>query len=344
MIRVLIEEAVVGGARRASACQVVGLSVRTVERWRAGPEDTTEDARHGPRHAPANRLSGAERRVLLATVNAVAFRELTPHQIVPRLADLGCYLASESTIYRVLRAEQLLAHRGRAKAPVRRGTRAHAATGPNQVWSWDITYLKTPVRGLFLYLYLIMDIWSRKVVGWAVHEVESADLAAALFTDTCRAHRVTPAGIVLHADNGGPMKGATMIVTLERLGVLASFSRPGVSNDNPFSESLFRTLKYRPEYPAQPFVDLAAARRWVLAFVRWYNTVHLHSAIRFVTPADRHAGHDTAILAARHTVYINARARRPDRWSGTSRNWAPISDVTLNPERAVESPLQHVAA
>ena len=341
MTRVLIEAAVTAGARRARACQVVGLSVRTVERWRTGPAD---DARHGPRHAPANKLSDTERTALLATVNAAAFRELTPHQIVPRLADLGRYFASESTIYRVLRAEQLLAHRGRAKAPGRRTVRAHVATGPHQVWTWDITYLKTPVRGLFQYLYLIMDIWSRKVVGWAVHDVESADLAAALFTDTCRAQRLDPAGIVLHADNGGPMKGATMVVTLERLGVLASFSRPGVSNDNPFSESLFRTLKYRPEYPAQPFVDLAAAHDWVRVFVRWYNTTHLHSAIRFVTPNDRHAGRDLALLAARHRVYAAARARRPERWSGATRNWAPITDVTLNPERVVESPPQHQAA
>jgi transposase InsO family protein len=323
---------------------LVGLSARTVERWRAGPEDTTEDARHGPRQAPANKLSGVERRTLLATMNAAAYRELTPHQIVPRLADFGRYLASESTMYRILRAEHLLAHRGRAKAPVRRPPRAHVATGPNQVWSWDITYLTTPVRGIFLYLYLIMDVFSRKVVGTAVHERESADLAAVLFTETCRAHHLDPRGIVLHADNGGPMKGATMVVTLERLGVLASFSRPSVSNDNPFSESLFRTMKYRPEYPAQPFADLAAARAWVCAFVRWYNTGHLHSAIRFVTPDDRHAGRDVALLAARHAVYAAACAAHPERWSGRTRNWNPILDVTLNPGRAVKSSPQHQAA
>lgn len=317
------------GVRRAPACGILGLSVRTMERWRVG---RTDDARHGPRQAPANKLSGAERTVLLATVNSAPFRDLSPHQIVPRLADAGRYLASESTIYRILREERLLAHRGRAKAPGGRAVRAHVATGPDQVWTWDITYLRTPVRGRFLYLYLMMDIWSRKIVGWAVHEVESATLAATLFTDTCRAHRLAPAGIVLHADNGGPMKGATMVVTLERLGVLASFSRPGVSNDNPFSESLFRTLKYRPDYPAQPFADLAVARRWVGTFVRWYNTEHLHSAIRFVTPSDRHAGRDVAILAARHTVYIAAQSHCPERWSGGTRNWAPPTEVTLNPE------------
>lgn len=341
MICAWIDEAVAAKARRAPACAVLGLSVRTVERWR-GAHPT--DARHGPRHAPANKLSSAERRTLLDTATAVAYRDLSPHQIVPRLADLGTYLASESTFYRVLRAAALLAHRGRAKAPVRRPPRAHLATQPEQVWSWDITYLKTPVRGLFFYLYLLMDIWSRKIVGWNVYPVESAELAAALFTDTCTQQHVDPRGIVLHADNGGPMKGATMMVTLERLGVLASFSRPSVSNDNPFSESLFRTLKYRPEYPTQPFADLAAARAWVQAFVRWYNTTHLHSAIRFVTPDDRHAGRDIALLAARQRVYERARACNPDRWSGEPRNWNPITEVTLNPEHAVEPSATGIAA
>lgn len=344
MIRALIEDAVTAGARRAPACQLVGLSVRTLERWRADPEGTTDDARHGPRHVPTNKLSDAERRVLLATMNAAAFRDLTPHQIVPRLADVGRYLASESTMYRVLRAAQLLAHRGRAKAPTRRTVCAHVATGPNQVWSWDITYLLTPVRGIFLYLYVMMDVFSRKIVGAVVHDRESADLAAALFTATCRAHGLDPRGIVLHADNGGPMTGATMVVTLERLGVLASFSRPRVSNDNPFSESLFRTLKYRPEYPTQPFADLAAARAWVDGFVRWYNTTHLHSGIRFVTPDDRHAGRDIAQLAARHAVYTAACAARPERWSGRTRNWDPLLTVTLNPGRAVQSSAHHQAA
>ena len=196
-------------------------------------------------------------------------------------------------------------------------------------------YLKTPVRGVFEYLYLMLDVWSRKIVGWAVHPEESAEQAAALFVATCRAQQIDPTGIVLHADNGGPMKGATMVATLERLGVLASFSRPSVSNDNAYSEALFRTMKYRPAFPTHPFVDLAAAQAWVAAFVRWYNTEHLHSAIRFVTPDDRHAGRDTALLTARRAVYARARRRTPARWSGTIRNWAPINAVRLNPEHDV---------
>jgi putative transposase len=328
-VRALIEAAVLAGARRGPACRLVGLSVRTLERWRAG---AAVDARHGPHHMPANALTHAERCGILTVVTSAAYRDLSPHQIVPQLADAGRYLGSESTIYRILRDERLLHHRGRAKAPERRPPRTHVATGPNQLWTWDITYLKTPVRGVFVYLYLMLDVWSRKVVGWAVHDREAAEHAAALFRTVCRTARLDPRGIVLHADNGGPMKGATMLATLERLGVLASFSRPGVSNDNAYSESLFRTMKYRPGYPRQPFADLAAASAWVAAFVRWYNTQHLHSAIQFVTPDDRHAGRDTALLAARRAVYARAQRRHPERWSGAPRRWDPVQAVRLNPE------------
>lgn len=341
MMGALIEEAVANGARRAAACHLVGLSVRTVERWRGAHPD---DAREGPHHAPANKLSLTERSVMLATVNSPEYRDLSPNQIVPRLADLGCYLASESTMYRVLREEDMAAHRGRAKAPVRHVKPVHVATGPNQVWSWDISYLKTPVRGVFSYLYLIMDIWSRRIMGWAVHPTESAEHASDLFLATCARQCLDPKGIVLHADNGGPMKGATMLVTLERLGVLPSFSRPGVSNDNPFSEALFRTLKYCPTYPTQPFASLDAATRWVDAFVRWYNHVHQHSAIRFVTPDDRHAGREATILAQRDRVYRAACARHPERWSQQTRNWTPIPEVRLNPEQQLRTEAQSTSA
>lgn len=340
MIKALIEAAVLAGARSGPACRLVGLSVRTVERWRTRPD---ADERHGPHHRPANQLTPGERDTILKVMNSAAYRELSPHQIVPHLADAGRYLASESTLYRILREDRLLQHRGRAKAPVRRPPRAHVATGPNQLWSWDITYLRTPVRGVYVYLYLMLDVWSRKIVGWAVNDVESAECAAALFLRICRAERLDPMGIVLHADNGGPMKGATMVATLERLGVLASFSRPGVSNDNAYSEALFRTLKYRPAYPRQPFADLVAARAWVEAFVNWYNTQHLHSAIRFVTPADRHAGRDIALLLRRRAVYARARARTPERWSGETRDWTPIPAVRLNPEPDVVIPTRCVA-
>ncbi len=341
MIGALIEEAVRQGARRAKACRTLGLSVRTVERWRGA---TPQDARDGPHTRPANQLTAGERTRLLALVNSAAYRNLSPNPIVPRLADLGSYLGSESTIYRVLRAESLTAHRGRAAAPVPRVKPVHVATGPNQVWSWDITYLQTPVRGVFSYLYLIMDIWSRQIMGWAVHPVQQDDLASELFQSTAQRHRLNPKGVVLHSDNGGPMKGATMQATLERLGVVPSFNRPGVSNDNPYSEALFRTVKYCPDYPTKPFADLMHAIRWVESFVRWYNHEHRHSGIRFVTPHERHTGREHAILAKRHTVYTNARAKHPERWSGTTRNWTAITSVYLNPELEVSEQTQQAAA
>ncbi len=330
MIVAAIADAVTAGATRAAACDVVGLSVRTLERWR-GPH--AADARHGPKHAPANRYTDAERRTICATVTTLAYRDLSPHQIVPKLADDGIYLASESTIYRVLRAEDLLTRRGRAHAPVVRFVIAQIAHGPHQVWSWDITYLPTPVKGVFLYLYLILDVWSRKIVGAHVYDTESGAHAAALFTRTCERAALDPRGLVLHADNGGPMKASTMVARLESLGVLPSFSRPRVSNDNPFSEALFRTLKYCPAYPSKPFHDLAAAQAWVDAFVQWYNHAHQHSAIRFVTPDDRHTGREVAILAARQQVYETARAQHPARWRGTTRDWTPVTTVRLNPTK-----------
>lgn len=332
MICALIAEAVVGGARRNRACRTIGLSVRTVERW-CGAHPA--DARDGPRLAPANQMTTEERATILATINSAPYRDLSPKQIVPRLADHGLYLASESTIYRILRAEEQLAHRGRAAAPVRRHKPIHTATGPNQLWSWDITYLRTPVRGIFWYLYLILDVWSRKIVGWAVYAEQSDRLASDLFIATCTNNGLNPKGIVLHADNGGPMKGATMQITLERLGVVPSFSRPGVSDDNPYSEAVFRTLKYCLMYPSKPFPTIPDAIQWMETFVQWYNHDHRHSGIRFVTPEQRHSGCEHAILAQRHAVYEEARSRRPDRWSGTTRNWTPITEVYINPEHEV---------
>jgi transposase InsO family protein len=190
-----------------------------------------------------------------------------------------------------------------------------------------------PIQGGFFYLYLILDIYSRKIVGWEVHEREAAELAAelvrkAVWAEGCHTHP-----LVLHADNGSPMKGATMKATLERLGVIASYSRPRVSDDNPFSEALFRTCKYRPDWPASGFASREDAQHWVARFVAWYNHEHRHSAIRFVTPGARHAGEDRALLDRRTQLYTEARAANPTRWSRQTRNWTPVGDVCLNPER-----------
>jgi transposase InsO family protein len=276
-------------------------------------------------------LSQAERALVVAVATCPTFRDLPACQIVPILADAGVYLASEASFYRILRQKKLLAHRGKAWVAGHSRPAEHKADGPNQVWSWDITYLRSPIRGSFCYLYLVVDVWSRKIVGWEVHECESPEFAAELIGDAVKQEGADPKGLVLHSDNGGPMKGATLLATLTALGIEASFSRPRVSDDNPYSEALFSTVKYRPEYPSTPFRSLEDARGWVGAFVGWYNNEHHHSAIRFVTPAQRHSGEHLVVLGCRKEVYEEARRHRPDRWSGKVRNWEPVGEVVLNP-------------
>jgi len=334
----LLSEAKLAGARQQPACAVLGLSVRTVQRWQAEGE-VSPDQRLTRCFEPTNKLSEVERSALLERANSAEFGHLPPSQIVPRLADRGEYLASESTFYRVLRANQQLRRRraDRAAQP-RHKPRALCATEPNQLYSWDITYLPTGTRGLFFYLYLFVDLFSRKIVGWQVYEEESSHLASDLMRDIARREHLAPGQVILHADNGGPMKGATMLATLQALGVIPSFSRPAVSNDNPYSESLFKTLKYRSVYPDTPFANLLAARTWVADFVRWYNHEHCHSAIKFVTPAKRHAGLDAAILRQRTAVYEAAKLRCPQRWSGATRNWQPVNIVHLNPAQRTANP------
>lgn len=329
MILDLLDESVAAGARVERASEVLGVTPRTVTRWRA--EGVGDDRRGAVTTSPAHKLTEAERQAVLDAANRPEFRNLSPRQIVPLLADRNEYIASESTFYRVLREAGELAHRGHSRPRKGRRPDEHVASAPNQVWSWDITYLRSPIRGVFFYLYLIVDIYSRKLVGWRVELEESAELAAELVREATAREHVDADQLVLHADNGGPMKGSTMLATLQRLGVVPSFSRPSVSDDNPFSEALFRTLKYRPGFPRKPFATIAAAREWVAGFVAWYNDEHLHSAIRYVTPSARHLGRDTAILAKRRAVYRAAKKRMPRRWTGDIRNWSPVGAVYLNP-------------
>jgi putative transposase len=330
----LIAQAVTSGARCFKACAELEISDRTLRRWTKGGQVHVDQRPLVPRPDPANKLSEAERAAVLNVCNSTEFASLPPSQIVPKLADREQYLASESSFYRILRADGQQHHRGRAKPPARRKPpTSYKASAPCEVWTWDITWMPGPVAGLFFYLYLIVDIFSRKIVGWEVHEREAADLAATLIQKAVWAEACIARPLVLHADNGSPMKGATMKVTLEKLGITASYSRPRVSNDNPFSEALFRTCKYRPDWPGKGFATKADARAWVKSFADWYNDEHLHSAIRFVTPNARHAGQDRDTLANRAILYANARAQNPERWSGTIRNWQPAGPVWLNPER-----------
>jgi transposase InsO family protein len=185
---------------------------------------------------------------------------------------------------------------------------------------------------VYLHLYLVMDVWSRRIVGWRIANADSAEIAAELVTKACQDGNVDPRGLVLHSDNGKPMRASTMLATLQWLGVIPSFSRPHVSDDNPYSEALFRTLKHTPAYPHLPFGDIAAGHRWVARFVDWYNGEHRHSGIRYVTPDQRHDGREREILARRHQLYQLARRSNPERWTRNTRNWSPIDLVTLNPQ------------
>ena len=180
-------------------------------------------------------------------------------------------------------------------------------------------------------------------MGWAVHPTQRDAHAATLFTAVCHEHAVSPAGLVLHADNGSPMKGATMLATLEKLGIMPSFSRPRVSNDNAYAESLFRTCKYRPNYPSKPFGNIDEARKWTLEFVQWYNHQHKHSSLKFVTPAQRHDGRDAMILQQRKQVYEAAKEQHPERWTGETRDWNLKGEVWLNPERSQPEELRKAA-
>lgn len=328
----LLEQAVAEGATFDAACASIGLSSRTVRRWRdVGGGD---DGRAGPRTKPVHALTPAERARIVDVATSAEFRDMSPKQIVPRLADKGIYIASESSFYRVLHDEQLMAHRQPSRPRTHHKPNEYVATTPGQVWTWDITYLRGPVRGTFLYLYLVLDVFSRKIVAAEVHAEESAAIAGPLVEWACEKEGVDPRTLVLHADNGGPMKGSTMLATLQRLGVVASFSRPSVSDDNPYVEAVFRTLKFRPGYPRKPFASLEAARQWVDQFVQWYNHEHMHSAIRYVTPEDRHQGRDIELLAARRTLYQCARRGTPRRWTRNIRNWTPVGAVVLNPAKA----------
>jgi len=342
-----IEQAQREGARLASACELLGIDVRTLQRWKAGEGLRCGDARpQAPRPSPAHALSEAERAKMLELANSPRFAEVPPARIVPMLADEGVYVASESSFYRVLRAQEQLQHRGRAKAAqASRPPSTHVAQAPNQVWCWDVTYLPTLIAGRWFYLYLILDLYSRKIVGWEVHERDSADHAAHLVRRTALAEAIHAQVTrpVLHGDNGSTLKATTVLAMLHWLGIEPSYSRPRVSDDNAHAEALFRTAKYRPEFPARGFATLEEARAWASRFVHWYNFEHRHSGINYVTPAQRHNGEDHAILAARHALYAEARERHPRRWSGRTRDWTPIGAVTLNPEReAAVTPVLHV--
>lgn len=328
----LIQEACYAGCRKEKACEILAIDVRTLQRWQK--EAHYEDKRYGSHAAPANKLTDTERSQILAVANSAEYCNQPPSQIVPRLADQEIYIASESSFYRVLKQADQLKHRSASQPRTHKKPDELVALKSNQVWSWDISYLPSVIQGKFFYLYLFLDIFSRKIVGYHVYQEEAAEYAAEVISKACLAEGVQEGEITLHSDNGSPMKGSTMLAMLQKLGVVPSFSRPSVSNDNPYSESMFRTLKYCPLYPSKPFSSIEEAQIWMCKFVDWYNNVHQHSGINFVTPNARHQGLDKSILEKRTRVYELAQQRNPRRWSKKIRNWETVSEVYLNPKHS----------
>ena len=346
----LIEEAVQSGATLDAACKEVGISSRTLNRWKksaAVDGDYIDQRTTCERKPPSNKLTEFEEHQILNIVHNPKYSSLPPSQIVPMLADEGIYIASESTFYRVLHKYDEQHHRGRSQEPVKRPISTHEATAPNQVYVWDITYLNGPIKGRHYYLYMISDIFSRKIVAWEVWEEESADHASELITKAVISEKLTTRNypLVLHSDNGSPMKGATMLETLYALGITSSNSRPRVSNDNAYAESLFKTVKYRPNYQPKGFPTIEKARQWVYEFVQWYNFEHHHSGINFLTPVQRHSedfGLD--VLVKRKAVYEKAKQTNPQRWSRETRDWSISETVYLNPEKEeVEGKVEKVS-
>lgn len=311
------------GTRRA--CAAFGVNERSHRHRRQRDEGRLvlpPPADPTPRRPHPASLSDGEKDLIVETLCGERFWDLAPAQVYSTLLDEGTYLCSERQMYRVLAERGLVRERRRGghQRAGSYGVPRLEADRPNRVWTWDITALRGPTKGVKYYLYTIIDIFSRKVVGWSIHEAESAAHAERLIREVCRRHGIDRNQLVIHADRGSPMIAGTVAELLNELGVGKSHSRPRVSNDNPFIESHFKTLKYRPDYPAR-FDSITAARAWVRKFVHWYNHVHYHSGIGYLRPADLHDGNHTAIVEHRQATLDAAAAAHPERF--TSRPTPP---------------------
>jgi len=293
-----------------AACAALGFARSTLYRQRQQPIPKTESPQ-SPAHHRA--LSESERAQVLDILHSERFQDSPPRQVWATLLDEGEHFCSVSTMYRLLNEQ--------GESQERRNQRTHPtytrpellATAPNQLWSWDITWLRGAQRLDYHYLYVILDVFSRYVVGWMVAEQESADLAQRLIAETCRKWAIQPGTLTLHADRGAPMTSKPVGQLLEDLGIGKSHSRPYTSNDNPFSEAQFKTMKYRPDYPDR-FQDLNQVRGWAVPFFDWYNNQHRHSSLGLMTPAMVYFGQAAQITEQRAQVLQNAYERHPERF------------------------------
>jgi putative transposase len=296
------------------ACDAVGAAQASYwRRHRLSPApERPEPVAHRDRHQP-RALSAAEEQAILAVLHSDRFVDLAPAEVWAILLDEGVYLGSVSTFYRLLRRVGETRERRRQATHPAKDKPELLATAPNQVWSWDITKLRGPAKGSFYHLYVIIDIFSRYIVGWMVASRESEQLADVLIRQTCAKQAIKRAQLTIHADRGSSMTSKTVTQLLVDLGVTQSHSRPHVSNDNPYSESQFKTLKYRPDFPGQ-FASIEAARVHCHRFFSWYNDDHRHSGLGMHTPADVHYGTAEATRTKRAAVLDTAYAEHPERF------------------------------
>lgn len=321
-----VEEAMESGVSKKDASEVIGLNPKTLSRWMKDPNGI--DRRSNNKFHTSNKLTREEEAEILDLISSPAYRDKAPYEVVALLAEEGRYICSERTIYRLLERLGLNTHRSKTKAPEREKPSECVATNPNQVYTWDISYLHTKIPGVFYYLYVFIDIWDRTVVGWSIHEKESGVYAAQLLRKTCFRNGVSPKSLIIHQDNGAPMISTDFLLELEKWGK-ASYSRPGVSDDNPFSESFFKTVKYNKTYPRK-FNDTQDAISWFEGFLDYYHNEHLHSGIGLVTPMDRRTGKYLEKLQRRRETYKAAKETNPNRWSKDVRKWESPSSVYLN--------------
>jgi putative transposase len=318
-----------------AACEVLAVPRASFYRHRdqqAGPRAVVPR----PRGASPQGLSAAERQKVLDILNCDRFLDEAPAQIHARLLDEGIYLCSERTMYRILHGAQQvrerrnqLRHSGYKKPEL-------LATAPNQVWSWDITKLRTAVKGHHYSLYVVLDIFSRYVVAWTVAEHEAKALAQWLLEEAVLRQKIGPDQLTLHADRGSTMTSKSLALLLDDLGVARSHSRPQTSNDNPYSESQFKTLKYRPGFPDH-FGSLADARAFCRGFFTWYNTQHYHSGIANLTPETVHAGRAQEVLQERHKVLTEAYATHPERFRKAPQPKTAPTHAWINPPKKEDS-------
>ena len=323
----LVEDMTDPAVSIASACSVLGLSRATLYRNTASPT-TVPSWRE--RAASPRQIGEAERRALLDVLHSAEFADQPPAEVYAALLSRGIFIASIRTMYRELAKLGETKERRNQRLPQVHAKPSLTATAPNQVWTWDITKLATTSIGIFLHAYVIIDLYSRYVVGWMVAEKESKELAALLFAETIARHAVEP-GLTVHADRGSAMKSDTLAQLFVTLGIDRSFSRPRVSDDNPFSEAYFKTMKYQPEFP-HLFTGLLHARGWMGPFVGWSNDEHHHTGLALYTPADVFLGRVEAVRAVRQAALDKAYGAHPERFpNGAPKAAVPPAEVSINP-------------